>query len=74
MKLRIALATVLFCAGTFGAHAQSNPKREKCLQEAAVKGLWTQPTGGRGGNQAAQSNKAMAPQRQAFMKQCMAGR
>jgi hypothetical protein len=53
------------------ANAQANPKTEKCLLEAQGKGLYAPNRGERGAATIARSNAAMAPQRNAFMKECM---
>ncbi|SEF11841.1 hypothetical protein SAMN05444161_8640 [Rhizobiales bacterium GAS191] len=63
-----------FAAGLLGAtaaSAQANPKMDKCLVEAQAKGLYTPNRGDRGSATAFKANVAMAPQRNAFMKECM---
>lgn len=65
----VILAAVVFAGAQAPVLAQSNPKREACLREAQINGLYF--TGGRNDMK---SNGAVAPQRAAFMKACMARR
>ncbi|MCJ2013593.1 hypothetical protein [Methylobacterium sp. J-076] len=66
----LAILILVLVASPMSAYAQSNPKREKCLSEAEQQGLFSSVRG----KGTERSNAAMAPQRAAFMKECMGRR
>jgi hypothetical protein len=75
MKAKLGCTAFIVClvAGAVnlsGSASAASPKFDACLKEAEAKGLYVSNTGGRavGGR----ANAAMASQRKAFMKECMA--
>ena len=67
---KISTFVVMLIVVTLPSQAQVDPKRSKCLSEAEQKGLYSSYHGK--GSEAA--NNSMAPQRSAFMKECMSRR
>lgn len=69
-KIGFLAFVALTITGIASAGAQSSPKREKCLLEAQAKGLF-EPVRGRGYLITQRANAQKAPQRRAFMTECM---
>ncbi len=69
MKSVYFSALVFLISYSSSAFSQVNIKRDACLKEAETKGLYTS-----GSRNPGKFNQMMAPQRQEFMKECMARR
>jgi hypothetical protein len=69
MKFLFAATCVCFAMSISPVLSQANPKRDKCLDEAEAKGLYTNPQRSRQSNK---FNFAMKDQRQVFVRECMA--